>query len=168
MLLLHLDRCLEIVKKIQAESSQRSIRLATAESCTGGLLASVLTHYPGSSHFYQGGLCTYSNDAKIRLLGVPKKTLDEYGAVSEQTAKAMARGALEKFNGNFAISVTGIAGPEGGTPTKPVGMICCGFGHNHTIVARTYRLGKDRLANRSEIVALALGEIYRLITQNEP
>lgn len=166
MLINHPERCLESIKKIQAQAATQTIKLATAESCTGGLLATLLTYYPGSSRFYMGGICAYTNEVKIKLLNVPKKILDEFGAVSEQTAQAMALGALEKFNANFAISVTGIAGPEGGTPAKPVGTICCGFASTSEVLTKTYHLGKDRTANRSEVAALALEEAYRLIQQH--
>lgn len=165
MLLNNPERCLEYVKKIQAEICLKPLKLATAESCTGGLLASLLTHYAGSSRFYMGGICAYSNDIKIRLLGVPKSLLDEHGAVSEEVAQAMALGALEKFNANFAISITGIAGPEGGSFDKPIGTICCGFATSSTVSAKTFHLGKDRLVNRSEITALALEEAYSRLHQ---
>ncbi|MFW7380051.1 MAG: CinA family protein [Oligoflexus sp.] len=165
MLIEYPERCLEIVKKIQAKAPLCGLKLSTAESCTGGLLATLLTHYPGSSRFYLGGICAYSNEVKMKFLNVPKKTLDEFGAVSEETARAMARGALEKFNGNFAISVTGIAGPDGGTATKPVGTICCGFASSSDVTTKTYHLGKDRTQNRSEIAAIALEEAYLIMQQ---
>jgi len=166
MLIEYPERCLEFVKKIQAEATLQGLKIATAESCTGGLLATLLTYYPGSSRFYMGGICAYNNDVKIKLLQVGKKTVEEFGAVSEQTAKAMAIGALDKFNANFAISVTGIAGPDGGTAEKPVGTICCGFARSTEVFTKTYHLGKDRTHNRSEIAALILEEAYRLIQLN--
>lgn len=167
MLLNDLERCLEFVRKIQAEAEQREVRVATAESCTGGLLASLLTYYPGSSRFYMGGICAYTNDAKMRLLSVPKKTIEEFGAVSEQTAEAMAKGALDKFNANFAMSITGIAGPEGGSSSKPLGTICCSYASPGRALSLTYSLGKDRTQNRSEVCALVLEEAYRLIQNME-
>lgn len=97
--------------------------LALAESCTGGLLAERLTEVPGSSKYFKGSAVTYSNDAKARILSVPQDELDEYGAVSPEVAKSMADGALDAFGADFAVSITGIAGPDGGTDEKPVGTV---------------------------------------------
>ncbi|HEX9168145.1 MAG TPA: CinA family protein [Roseiarcus sp.] len=99
------------------------LMVATAESCTGGLIAALLTEIPGSSNVVERGLVVYSNTAKEELLGVPASTLARYGAVSEETARAMAEGALRASRGDVAISVTGVAGPDGGTATKPVGLV---------------------------------------------
>src|SRR5262245_41838781 len=101
----------------------RGLRVATAESCTGGLIAGLLTEIPGSSDVVERGLVTYSNDAKMDLLGVPRATLDRVGAVSRETALAMAAGALAHSHASVAVAVTGIAGPSGGTPEKPVGLV---------------------------------------------
>jgi PncC family amidohydrolase len=97
-------------------------RVCTAESCTGGLIAHRLTNIPGSSAYVLGGIVAYANEIKMALLGVPQETLIAFGAVSEQTAEAMARGALARFDADLAVAVTGIAGPSGGTPDKPVGL----------------------------------------------
>ncbi|MGE0212195.1 MAG: CinA family protein [Parvibaculaceae bacterium] len=97
--------------------------LATVESCTGGLLAAVLTAIPGSSHVVEAGLVTYSNAAKHRLADVPEDLIAAHGAVSEQVARAMAEGARERLNVDIAVSVTGVAGPDGGTEAKPVGLV---------------------------------------------
>ena len=102
--------------------SQRK-RLATAESCTGGWLAKAITDLPGSSQWFECGFVTYSNAAKERDLGVAPHTLEKYGAVSEATAREMARGALERAGADVAIAITGVAGPDGGTPEKPVGTV---------------------------------------------
>lgn len=103
-------------------------RIATAESCTGGLIASAITDQPGASEFYEGGFVTYSNDMKTKFLDVEPKTIKKFGAVSPETAKEMARGVLNTTGANIAISVTGIAGPSGGSVEKPVGLVYIGFG----------------------------------------
>src|SRR6185437_9509791 len=101
----------------------RGLKIATAESCTGGLVAGALTEIPGSSAVVERGFVTYSNEAKHEMLGVPNVTLRKFGAVSRQTAQAMARGALKNSDADIAVSITGIAGPGGATPGKPVGLV---------------------------------------------
>lgn len=103
--------------------SQRGLTLAVAESCTGGLLGHLITSVPGSSAYFEGGVISYSNEAKARLLGVAHETLMEHGAVSKETAIAMAQGARRLLEVDVALSVTGIAGPTGGTAEKPVGLV---------------------------------------------
>ena len=99
-------------------------KLAVGESCTGGLLAGRLTDRPGASAYFAGGVVAYSNEAKEELLGVPHELLEEHGAVSAEAAEAMAKGAAERFGADYGLAVTGIAGPDGGTPDKPVGRVC--------------------------------------------
>lgn len=108
------------------------VMLTSAESCTGGLIAAYLTEVPGSSNVFERGFVTYSNEAKQELLGVPAAMLDEHGAVSEQVARAMAEGALGHARAEIALAVTGIAGPGGGSPAKPLGLVhiaCARRGH---------------------------------------
>lgn len=105
----------------------KRLRLATAESCTGGMVAAALTDIAGSSDVVERGLVTYSNDAKSELLGVPVKLIDAHGAVSEHVAAAMAAGALARAPVDLAVAITGIAGPGGGSPTKPVGLVWFGL-----------------------------------------
>ncbi len=97
--------------------------ISTAESCTGGYLGKVLTDLPGSSKFFKGGIIAYSNEIKEKILKVSPKTLKKYGAVSPQTAKEMAKGVIQLYNTDYAISITGIAGPSGGSKNKPVGLV---------------------------------------------
>ena len=112
-----------LVENIAAALLARRQTLATAESCTGGAVGAALTDLAGSSAWYLGGFVVYSNSLKTRLLGVPADLLAIHGAVSAQTAQAMAKGAREKTDADFAVAVTGIAGPGGGTPEKPVGLV---------------------------------------------
>jgi nicotinamide-nucleotide amidase len=105
----------------------RGVMIATAESCTGGLVAGSLTEVAGSSDVFDRGFVTYSNQAKIDMLGVRPQTLEEHGAVSEQTAAEMADGAVRYSSASLAVSITGIAGPSGGTAQKPVGLVCFGL-----------------------------------------
>ena len=137
---------------------KRGETLALAESCTGGLIASKITNVPGSSDYLLEGLVTYSNAAKTRLLGVKTVTLRRYGAVSEPTALKMARGALKRSGSDWAVSVTGIAGPSGGTKEKPVGTLCFGIASRKGARAFTQKLFGDRnqIRERAALAALDL------------
>ena len=136
-------------------------KVATAESCTGGLLAGAITAVPGSSEWFERGYVTYSNAAKSEDLGVSEETLAAYGAVSEPVALEMASGVLLACaDADFAVSVTGIAGPDGGTPGKPVGLVCFGFatraGEGISTQAATHVFDGDRAQIRMQAVAFAL------------
>jgi nicotinamide-nucleotide amidase len=113
----------KLLQAIAAALLTQGRTLATAESCTGGLVGAALTDLPGSSAWYLGGVVSYSNSLKIRLLGVSPKILAAHGAVSAETAMAMAAGARKKCKADFAVAITGIAGPDGGTPEKAVGLV---------------------------------------------
>ncbi|HHT0592339.1 TPA: CinA family protein [Legionella anisa] len=117
----------QLIIEISAILKKKNWQLVTAESCTGGLIASYLTEISGSSVWFERGFVTYSNLAKEELLSVPKQLIEEYGAVSEPVAQAMAIGALQHSAGHVAVSVTGIAGPDGGSLEKPVGTVCFGW-----------------------------------------
>lgn len=106
---------------------QREAMIATAESCTGGLVAKLMTDLAGSSQWFDRGFVTYSNQAKHDMLGVPMQLIEEYGAVSEPVVAAMTNGALKNSQATFALSISGIAGPSGGSPEKPVGTVCFSF-----------------------------------------
>lgn len=113
----------ELVGELLAACRQRKLMLTTAESCTGGLVAAALTAVSGSSSVYERGFVTYSNEAKTEILGVSKGLIEKHGAVSEPVARAMAEGAIAHSRADIAISITGIAGPDGGTAEKPVGLV---------------------------------------------
>ena len=126
--------------EVLAAMRQRGWRLATAESCTGGLIAAALTDPPGASHVFDRGFVTYSNAAKIALLGVRPATLEAHGAVSEAVAAEMAQGALDRSEAQIALSVTGIAGP-GGSDHKPEGRVCFGLAHGGHVRTETRDFG---------------------------
>ncbi len=113
----------QLIEKLR----EKNFKIVTAESCTGGFLATLITRKAGASDIFDRGFITYSNAAKIDNLGVPPQILETHGAVSEQSAQAMAEGALKNSAANLAISITGIAGPNGGTPDKPVGLVYFGY-----------------------------------------
>jgi nicotinamide-nucleotide amidase len=118
--------------------------LAVAESCSGGLICHRVTNISGSSDYFQGGVVTYSNQAKMDLLGVSSDTLDQKGAVSSETAAAMARGVKELFDADFGLAVTGIAGPTGGTSEKPVGLVFMGLADKNGVETRRHQFPGDR------------------------
>jgi nicotinamide-nucleotide amidase len=138
----------------------RGLKIATAESCTGGLVAAALTDIAGSSDVVDRGFVTYSNEAKEAMLGVPAATLKRYGAVSAQTAAAMADGALTNSLADVAVAITGIAGPGGGTKQKPVGLVhfaaASRDGRRIAEVRRYGKIGRRRVRERSVAEALAL------------
>lgn len=122
-----MSETVELTRRLLEICKRHGTLVATAESCTGGMIVSLMTDLPGSSSMVDRGFVTYSNEAKIEMLGVRKETLDEHGAVSEQTALEMAAGALERSNAGLTISVTGVAGPDGGSAEKPVGLVWFGL-----------------------------------------
>ena len=130
--------------------------LVTAESCTGGWVAQAVTSVAGSSEWFERGYVTYSNAAKRGALGVDRRVLERHGAVSEQAARGMARGALKRSKGTIAVSVTGVAGPGGGTPGKPVGMVCFAWAQGRKIRSETrrYKGGRRRVRQQSVVHAL--------------
>lgn len=131
-------------------------RLAVAESCTGGLLGHWITEIAGSSDYFLGGVIAYSNQAKEQLLGVRPSTLLQYGAVSEATAREMAAGVRQRFGADLALAVTGIAGPGGGTPEKPVGLVYIALDAPDRQICRRYVWQGDRAANKAHSAHAAL------------
>ena len=139
-------------------------RLVTAESCTGGWAAQAVTSIAGSSGWFERGFVTYSNAAKHEVLGVSKKTLRDHGAVSEETARAMAAGALKRSRGTIALAVTGVAGPSGGSAAKPVGMVCFAWaGRRGLLRSETRRFRGGREAVRRQSVVRALEGVLQAI-----
>ena len=137
--------------------------LATAESCTGGWAAQVVTSVAGSSAWFDRGFVTYSNEAKQELLGVRAETLSAHGAVSEETAREMARGALDRSKATIALSITGVAGPKGGTAEKPVGTVCFAWARGSAVRSETHRFAGDRESIRRQSVILALKGVMRTL-----
>ncbi len=139
---------------------RKQLRIATAESCTGGLVAATLTEIPGSSDVVERGFVTYSNEAKQAMLGVPEATLRRFGAVSRETAEAMAAGALKNSPAELAVSVSGIAGPGGGSPDKPVGLVYFAAASKRGgLIHREQRfgnIGRSQVRHASVIEALAM------------
>jgi len=137
--------------------------LVTAESCTGGWAAQAVTAIPGSSEWFERGFVTYSNEAKREMLGVSRGTLKKFGAVSEETAREMVRGALRHSRGSIALAVTGVAGPGGGSRAKPVGTVCFAWAKGRSVWSETLRLKGNRDAVRRQSVVHALRGVLKLL-----
>ncbi len=137
--------------------------VSTAESCTGGWVGKEFTGIPGSSKWYGFGFITYSNKAKLKTLGVTKDALTEEGAVSERVVKEMAEGAIKNSGSDFSISISGIAGPSGGTDNKPVGTVCFGIGSKTKITCYTKIFEGNRDEVRKKSVAFALKELLKCL-----
>lgn len=140
---------------------ERGLTLSLAESCTGGLIGNLMTNVPGSSEYFAGGVVAYSNQAKLDLLGVSPDTLDRYGAVSDQTVREMAAGARERFRADLSLAVSGIAGPDGGSPEKPVGTVYIGMADRDFAFSRRYRFWGDRNQVKLNSAMMALDWIRR-------
>lgn len=146
-----------LVEELSLLLQGRNLRLVSAESCTGGMIAAAVTDRAGSSAVFERGFVTYANEAKIEELGVQSATIETYGAVSEQTALEMAQGALKNSHADIAVSVTGIAGPGGGTDLKPVGLVYIGIAqHNKAPAAYKNNFDGDRRSIRQATVEKAL------------
>lgn len=154
----------DLVETLSEKMKALGLMLTTAESCTGGMIAAAMTERPGSSDVFERGFVTYSNEAKQELLGVPKDTLLKHGAVSPQVATAMVKGALAHSRAEIALSVTGIAGPGGGTDKKPVGLVYIGFGDKSglTEIAEHHFSG-DRQSVRQQTAEAALKHLIKFV-----
>lgn len=152
---------LRLAELVLADARAQKLKIVTAESCTGGLLSGLLTEIPGSSDVFDRGLVTYSNTAKRDLLGVPGDLLADYGAVSEPVVRAMAEGALSHSKGDVSVAITGVAGPGGGTPLKPVGQVhFAAMRRGRSIVHEVHRFGD---AGRSQVRLLSVEAALRLL-----
>ncbi|NLP02276.1 MAG: CinA family protein [Fibrobacter sp.] len=153
----------ELAKEIGEILKRKNWTLAVAESCTGGLLGGAITEIPGASGYFMGGVIAYDNQVKESLLGVPTDVLSEFGAVSSQTVTAMARGVCKLLKTECAISVSGIAGPEGGTEEKPVGLVYTGIAVCDTVKSFKYIFKGDRQEIRYQTVETALSCFKEMI-----
>lgn len=150
-----------LARRVIDELGERGFTLAVAESCTGGQLSAALTAVPGASRVFLGGVVAYGNQAKQDLLGVDWRTLEEYGAVSEETAAEMARGARERFGSDFAIATTGVAGPGGGSELKPVGLVYLAWAGAGTVRVERKLLEGDRGSVQRQAVEQALAGLWK-------
>lgn len=156
------DATAELVAQVAQALTRRGWMMATAESCTGGMIAARCTDLAGSSAWFERGFITYSNEAKTELLGVPAQDIAQHGAVSAQVAQTMAEGALRRSRAQLAVAVTGIAGPGGAVPGKPVGTVWLGWASRDTGGTVLLQLSGDRAAVREATVRAALRKVLEL------
>ena len=162
------EDCETLPELVHSQLTAKGKTLATAESCTGGTIASQLTALAGASRYFRGGIVAYSNDVKECALGVKHSTLEQHGAVSEQTAREMAEGVRERFDSDYAIATTGIAGPDGGTPTKPVGTVWIAVAsRTHTEAALLNFPGRRRQQNIDRSVNQAFAMLIRMLIKKD-
>ena len=158
------ERITELARKLGRSCKRRKVVLATAESCTGGGLAAAITCIAGSTKWFDRGFVTYSNDAKKQMLGVSQRTLRNHGAVSEQVAREMASGALRHSPADISVSLTVIAGPSGGSRSKPVGLVWFAWAvRGGPVQSRAFRFRGDRVEVRRQAVAMALQGLVDLL-----
>ena len=155
-----LDRLVSIAANVLARLEERGLTLATAESISGGLIGHILTETPGSSRVYLGGVVSYHNRLK-GLIGVPARTIEEHGAVSDQTAVAMAKGVRDWASADIGLATTGIAGPGGATEKKPLGLTFVGLADHHGADYQVLQLMGDRSSNKIETAEAALECVLR-------
>jgi nicotinamide-nucleotide amidase len=156
-----------LAERVGQALKEKGFMLASAESCTGGWIGEAVTAVAGSSEWFERGFITYSNAAKQEMLGVLPSTLEMHGAVSEQTVLEMASGALRSSHASIAVSVSGVAGPAGGTATKPVGMVCIGWCvRDAAPFAVTHRFSGDREAVRRQSVVVALEGVLKAVNRD--
>ena len=161
------DPLVELAGRLQARCLARGLTVATAESCTGGLVAHLITEVPGSSGYLVGGVVAYSNAVKERELGVPAALLAAHGAVSALVAIAMAEGARDRLRADLGVGVTGVAGPDGGTADKPVGLVYVAVAGHGEPVVRRYLWPGDRAANKRDSAQAALELLLERANQGD-
>jgi len=155
----------ELVEQLAAALKARNQMMATAESCTGGLIAGACTEVSGSSDWFERGFVTYSNAAKSELLGIPAALIHDHGAVSEQVARAMAAGAVAHAHAHWSVAVTGVAGPTGGTTEKPVGTVWFGWATPAGVDTEHQHFNGDRATVRQATVTHALAGLLQRLTR---
>ncbi|MCD7929969.1 MAG: CinA family protein [Tannerellaceae bacterium] len=143
--------------------NEKGWHLATAESCTGGTIAAMITAWPGCSNYYKGSVVAYDNDVKKNVLGVSVKDLEEHGAVSQPVVEQMVQGAIRVLGAGCAVATSGIAGPGGGTPDKPVGTVWIAAGTKDRIISRCYRFGTERKENILRASRTALQMLLKVL-----
>lgn len=153
----------EVLKKVTNYLFDKKLKVATAESCTGGLFAHSLTNISGSSNYFDRGIVSYSNNAKYEILNVPKKFLEEYGAVSEPIAKMMAENIRKLSKVDIGISTTGIAGPAGGTKKKPIGLVYIALSTKKDIIVKKFLFKGNRIDNKISSCNAALKMLYEYL-----
>lgn len=153
----------KLVGQLAAQLLKHRQKVCTAESCTGGLIAKTLTDLAGSSDWFERGFVTYSNPAKSDMLAVPASVIEDYGAVSKAVAQAMASGALRHSQADYAIAVTGVAGPGGGSPEKPVGTVWIAVASAQQLHASRFQFEGDRQAIREATLVSAIEAILELV-----
>ena len=157
------EKLYRLAARVGQALKAKGVMMATAESCTGGWIAQAVTAVPGSSEWFERGFVTYTSLSKREMLGVNADTLGQFGAVSEQTVSEMTAGALARSHAQIAVSVSGTVGPSGGTPQKPVGTVCFGWGvKNSTVHTSVKHFDGDREAVRRQAVAFALERVLAL------
>jgi len=152
-----------MIEKIADLLKKKKLWVATAESCTSGLVAHNLTNVAGSSEYFKGGVVAYSNEIKMKVLGVKKETLDKFGAVSHQTAREMALGVKNLMGVDIALSTTGIAGPGGGTPEKPVGLVYIALATPEKVETRKFIFEGNRLENKENFCKAGLNMLLEYL-----
>ena len=156
-----------VEKSVADILKKKGFTMTCAESCTGGLIASRVVNVPGVSEVFRAGFVTYANEAKQKLLGVREETLIQFGAVSRQTAEEMARGAAKAAEADVAISVTGIAGPDGGTKEKPVGLVYIGCYVRGDVLVKEYHFDGDRMQVRQSSAEAALKQLLVCLQEQQ-
>jgi len=157
----------DLVRKVSNRLRKHQVTIATAESCTGGLLAHTLTNLSGSSDYFDCGVISYSNTAKIQLLDIPEPLLKKHGAVSKEVAVAMAKAIRQRAQVTYGLATTGIAGPTGGTKDKPVGLVYIAISTKNTVIVKQFLFSGDRLTNKESSCTAALNLLLETLSRKK-